>query len=409
MAKNRTMLLFVFSTFISGLGGAFLFPISSIYLVEALGASPKMLSVYMMSSVIAGITVSYQLAKLSDRGFSRKNLIAVAMVCYFLTAVIFAFNRDYWVALVTVVVVTSISSAAFPQIFALGREYADSYLGDKGTLFLNTMRAGIAIAWVCGPPLAFMTQAEYGFTYSFLVTAACSCVSLIVALNLPDIGCAPNNEDAGLPEVNSAFVPIPWYRNGQVVLFFIAVVLMFYANNLYIISMPLYVTQDLGLHSGIAGKMMGLAALSEIPIMLGIGIVASRHGAHRILMIGVAFGAVFYAGMLSYSLPWQMMTLQVFNGLFIGATATMGMVVMQDLMKNQMGVATTLFSNGMQTSMLLSSMTIGIVGEYFSYHEAFFVSFIMAMLSLLTMAFQSVLNRRKSGINGDECFGETSA
>ncbi len=226
------------------------------------------------------------------------------MVCYFLTAVIFAFNRNYWVAMATVIFVTSISSVAFPQVFALGREYADRYLEDKGTLFLNTMRAGIAIAWVCGPPLAFMTQAEYGFTYAFLVTAACSCVSLIVALNLPVIARDPLASDAEEPNTDKGRgKQVPWYRQAPVVLFFFSVVFMFYANNLYIISMPLYITQELALHSGIAGKMMGLAALSEIPIMLGIGVVAARFGALRILMAGVIFGAVFYTGMLNFSLP----------------------------------------------------------------------------------------------------------
>ncbi|KLV04674.1 hypothetical protein ABT56_14280 [Photobacterium aquae] len=390
MPLNRPIFFFIAGIFFSGLGGAFLFPLTTLYLVEALGATPFRLSLYLVCSVLSAIVVSQWLARYSDQGMSRKRLITIAALCYVATALIFAFNREYWVALAVVVSVTSVSSVAFPQVFALGREYADQHLAGKGTLFLNTMRATIALAWVCGPPLAFLSQSTYGFTMTFLVTAVCGTVSMLIFLNLPDMKdeCAAEGAHADTESIEAS---VPWYRQSKVMVFMAAVVLMFFASNLYILSMPLYLTKELGRDSGLAGQMMGLAALIEIPIMLGVGIVVARLGAHRLLNIGVMFGCLFYIGMTQVTSEGALLALQVFNGLFIGTTATLGMVVMQDMMRDQVGTATTLFSNGLQISMLLASVTIGVLAGYFSYYSAFWVSLSAAGCALLLRLMQDQL------------------
>ena len=379
MPLNRHVFSFIATAFFSGLGGAFLFPITTLYLVEALGASPFKISLYLVCSVLSAIIVSQRIAYFSDTGASRKRLIFIAFSCYVITAVIFAFNRDYWLALAVVMAITSISSAAFPQVFALGREYADEHLGDKGTLFLNAMRAGIALAWVCGPPMAFMAQAQYGFTLTFLLASLCCVITLLIVITLPNGTKKELVEEGSESQVLSV---APWYRQIPVWVFLVSVVLMFLANNLYLTTIPLYLTHELDYGSGLVGNMMGLAALFEIPIMLGIGLLTVKWGPHRLLNLGVFFGCLFFAGMAVVDSEPAMLALQLFNGLFIGATATLGMVVLQDMMKDQVGTATTLFSNAIQTSLLLASLAIGILGEYFTYYLALWVCLVSVVIAL---------------------------
>ncbi|MBY5948925.1 sugar efflux transporter [Photobacterium rosenbergii] len=399
MLINRPIICFVATTFFSGLGGAFLFPLTTLYLVEALQATPFKISLYLVCSVLSAIVVSQRMAFYSDNGTSRQRLIIVAFACYIVTAFFFAWNREYWHALVVVVTITSISSAAFPQVFAMGREYADEHLGEKGTLFLNTMRASIALAWVCGPPMAFMAQSKYGFTLTFLLAAMCGIVTLFIVLTLPSSQKTQAKGDDAQELSERSFQP--WYRQVSVLVFLVSLVLMFLANNLYLTTIPLYLTHELDYGSGLVGNMMGLAALFEIPIMLGIGLLTVKWGPHRLLNNGVMFGCLFFAGMAIFNTEPALLALQLLNGLFVGSIATLGMVVLQDMMKGQVGTATTLFSNAIQASLLLASLAIGILGEYFTYYMALWVCFAAVVISLAIRLGQDMWFKRNHSCNNE--------
>ena len=69
MHKDRTAILFIVTAFISGLCGAFFYPLSSLFIVEALGASPMMLSAYMVTAVVSSVIVSQVIARYSDQGW----------------------------------------------------------------------------------------------------------------------------------------------------------------------------------------------------------------------------------------------------------------------------------------------------------------------------------------------------
>lgn len=137
MYRDKTALLFIMSTLVTGLCGAFFYPLSSLFIVEALDASPMQLSLYMVLAVVSSVIVSQWLARQSDRHWQRKTILLVSLICYLITVVSFMFIRSYSLAIMVVVLFASVSGASFGQLFALGREYADQHLTDK-TTFLST-------------------------------------------------------------------------------------------------------------------------------------------------------------------------------------------------------------------------------------------------------------------------------
>lgn len=58
MYRDKTALLFIMSTLVTGLCGAFFYPLSSLFIVEALDASPMQLSLYMVLAVVSSVIVS---------------------------------------------------------------------------------------------------------------------------------------------------------------------------------------------------------------------------------------------------------------------------------------------------------------------------------------------------------------
>ncbi|ENO3965539.1 sugar efflux transporter [Vibrio vulnificus] len=381
MLQDCTAILFVITATIIGLCGAFFYPLTSLFLVEQLNATPMMLSLYMVVAVISSVSVSQVIAGKSDRGWQRKTILLISVSCQLVTVFSFIFIREYWIAIVVVALLGSISGAAFGQLFALGREYGDKYVTDSAS-FVSTMRAGIAIAWVFGPPLAFLLKAAYGFEASFTVAATIIAMSiLVIFLGIPNV------------ERNLRVEKEPSRANGGwvssvnplVSIYCLIIVLAFAANNLYIVSMPLYLSQELKVDANWLGVLFGVAALCEIPVMLWAGKLAKRWSALTIMKVGIASGVLFYSVMLLATNYTHLIVAQILNGIFIGTCATLGMVVMQDMMKDKLGTASTLFSNMLQLSMLVSSLSVGVVGELFNYYSSFYVSLFGVSLALILL------------------------
>ncbi|HFQ5430220.1 TPA: sugar efflux transporter [Vibrio vulnificus] len=381
MLQDRTAILFVITATIIGLCGAFFYPLTSLFLVEQLNATPMMLSLYMVVAVISSVSVSQVIAGKSDRGWQRKTILLISVSCQLVTVFSFIFIREYWIAIVVVALLGSISGAAFGQLFALGREYGDKYVTDSAS-FVSTMRAGIAIAWVFGPPLAFLLKAAYGFEASFTVAATIIAMSiLVIFLGIPNV------------ERNLRVEKEPSRANGGwvssvnplVSIYCLIIVLAFAANNLYIVSMPLYLSQELKVDANWLGVLFGVAALCEIPVTLWAGKLAKRWSALTIMKVGIASGVLFYSVMLLATNYTHLIVAQILNGIFIGTCATLGMVVMQDMMKDKLGTASTLFSNMLQLSMLVSSLSVGVVGELFNYYSSFYVSLFGVSLALILL------------------------
>ncbi|SPX12164.1 broad specificity sugar efflux system [Escherichia coli] len=58
------------------------------------------------------------------------------------------------------------------------------------------------------------------------------------------------------------------------------------------------------------------------------------------MVIAVAAGVLFYTGLIFFNSRMALMTLQLFNAVFIGIVAGIGMLWFQDLMPGRAGAAT---------------------------------------------------------------------
>ncbi|MGR6831913.1 sugar efflux transporter [Aliivibrio wodanis] len=399
MPQNKKTFLFIFIAFITGLCSAFFYPLSSLFIVEELSASPMMLSLYMTLAVSSSVIVSQFIAKRSDTHWNRKTILIVSLASYLILVASFTVIRDYWLAITMAVVFGSVSGASFGQLFALGREYGDRHVANS-TSFLAKMRAGLAIAWVFGPPAAFMLKAQFGFSAAFAVSAiTVSIAILIIAKFIPDNVVTKEERTAATVENK----PL-----GRMVVFYcFIIVCAFSANNLYITSMPLYLSQELQVDVSWLGLMFGMAAACEIPVMLGAGKMADKLSTTRVMTLGVLSGAMFFLVMLSTTSFTGMLIAQILNGFFIGVCATLGMVALQDMMKDRLGTASTLFSNMLNISVLVSSVLVGVVGELYNYYSALYLCFVGAVIAaVLLIVFEMLEKKQKVMIEGQCAVGE---
>ncbi|CAI1843262.1 Sugar efflux transporter A [Serratia liquefaciens] len=381
---NPVFAAFLLIAFLSGIAGALLAPTLSLFLTTEVKVRPLWVGLFYTVNAIVGIAVSFLLAKRSDTRGDRRKLILVCCLMAVGNCLLFAFNRDYLTLITAGVLLSAIANTAMPQIFALAREYADSSAREV-VMFSSVMRAQLSLAWVIGPPLSFTLALNYGFTVMFVIAAATFAIcALLVWFTLPSVPRVAPVEPADtlIAAPSAPIAPVSAWRNPDVRRLFIASVLMWTCNTMYIIDMPLYITADLGLPENLAGLLMGTAAGLEIPAMLLAGYYVKRFGKRNMMLFAVAAGILFYAGLVVFKFKLALMILQLFNAIFIGIIAGIGMLYFQDLMPGRPGAATTLFTNSISTGVILAGVLQGALVENLGHYAVYWLAALLAVAAL---------------------------
>ncbi len=371
---NSIRLTFMVVAFFSGIAGALQIPTLSLFLTTEVRVTSLWVGFFYAVNAGVGIIVSFLLAKKSDRQRDRRHLI---LICYLLAAgncLLFAFNRNYLTLITAGVLLTAIANTAIPQLFALAREYGERS-SQNVAMFSAIMRAQLSLAWVFGPPLAFMLVVNYGFTAMFMFAAGIFLlVTLLAWWILPEVARPLVGNDIAIQQ-KTVF-------DKDISRLFFTSVLMWTCSGMYLIDVPLYITAELGLPQSLTGWMMGIAAAIEIPIMILVGRYVNRVG-KRLMMAGaMVAGILFYAGMLWFTSAAGLLVWQMFNAIFIGIIATVGMLYFQDLMPERAGMATTLFTNSISTGVILAGILQGILTEYGPHSSVYLLAILLLCIAL---------------------------
>lgn len=376
---NGVYAAFMLVAFMMGVAGALQAPTLSLFLSREVGAQPFWIGLFYTVNAIAGIGVSLWLAKRSDSQGDRRKLIIFCCLMAIGNALLFAFNRHYLTLITCGVLLASLANTAMPQLFALAREYADNSAREV-VMFSSVMRAQLSLAWVIGPPLAFMLALNYGFTVMFSIAAGIFTLSLVlIAFMLPSVA------RVELPSENALSMQGGW-QDSNVRMLFVASTLMWTCNTMYIIDMPLWISSELGLPDKLAGFLMGTAAGLEIPAMILAGYYVKRYGKRRMMVIAVAAGVLFYTGLIFFNSRMALMTLQLFNAVFIGIVAGVGMLWFQDLMPGRAGAATTLFTNSISTGVILAGVIQGAIAQSWGHFAVYWVIAVISVVALFLTA-----------------------
>ncbi|GAB8011627.1 sugar efflux transporter SetA [Escherichia coli] len=376
---NGVYAAFMLVAFMMGVAGALQAPTLSLFLSREVGAQPFWIGLFYTVNAIAGIGVSLWLAKRSDSQGDRRKLIIFCCLMAIGNALLFAFNRHYLTLITCGVLLASLANTVMPQLFALAREYADNSAREV-VMFSSVMRAQLSLAWVIGPPLAFMLALNYGFTVMFSIAAGIFTLSLVlIAFMLPSVA------RVELPSENALSMQGGW-QDSNVRMLFVASTLMWTCNTMYIIDMPLWISSELGLPDKLAGFLMGTAAGLEIPAMILAGYYVKRYGKRRMMVIAVAAGVLFYTGLIFFHSRMALMTLQLFNAVFIGIVAGIGMLWFQDLMPGRAGAATTLFTNSISTGVILAGVIQGAIAQSWGHFAVYWVIAVISVVALFLTA-----------------------
>lgn len=390
-SETKVILTFLLATFLIGVTGALQFPVMSTFLKDHVhlptakpffigqgeSVSEFWIGAFFFLNACFGIFIAQFIGTLSDKAGDRKRIIILGCLFAFLQCILFALSREYWTLLIVGIILASIGGTVHAQLFAMAREFTVKR-GKSSDLFTSTMRAGISLAWVMGPPAAFFMIYNYSFTSLYLVSAIGILISLVlIYLFLPKSPVVPVKKKV----VSNEKVKM----NFTIILLMVACTLLSSANGMYLITIPLYVIETLSLSKSLPGIMMGFVAGVEIPFIILVGLISNKMS-KRMILIGCAISAViFYVLIIIATEPWHLIASQLFNAIFIGLLASIGIIYFQELMPNQAGSATTLFMNSGRLGSLLSGGAFAVIVQFFGYVGIFYASGLFSIIALVCL------------------------
>jgi SET family sugar efflux transporter-like MFS transporter len=164
----------------------------------------------------------------------------------------------------------------------------------------------------------------------------------------------------------------------------VAFVLLQGADMVGFLAMPLYVTDVLHGTTSDAGLIMGLCAALEIPLMPAFGALALRVDHKVLVLAGGAVALLYYAALLLTTATWQVATAQVLHAIFISAVMGVGISYFQGLAPDRPGYATTMYTNTLTISAMVSGPLLGLA-QAVGYRSAFAIAFALTVLGLVVL------------------------
>jgi SET family sugar efflux transporter-like MFS transporter len=359
---------------------ALVVPTLSLHLAQAYQVSAWWIGVFFIGKAVASIFFAQLIARRSDRLKDRRPLIAAAMTAGGISCFLFAAASSFNQMLLIATTVFGLSFSANAQLMAQTREFADAQLpANQATLFNSVVRACIAVAWIAGPPIGFILLSQLGFNLQCkIVGSAYFATALLCLWVLPK---------TGKPQAPATQVASPKQKLGSTMLGgIIAFSLMFGCNASYQIALPLMIRDKLQADPALAGFMMGTAALLEIPLMILAGWLGSRRPLLPLIRIGAAAAVVLYLGIWQATAVWQLFVLQLFNAVFIGFIAGLGMTWFQNLLPGQAGLSSSYFSNANGLGEIAGYLIIALVAQRVGYGDMYGFTGLVALLALIVLS-----------------------
>ncbi|MCC8395166.1 sugar efflux transporter [Paraburkholderia sp. MMS20-SJTR3] len=389
------------ATLMLGVAMSFTAPYLSLFGVERAGMTPFRLGVFMTLIAASGVLASTIAGRWSDRSGQHRPLLLAALIAAALGYISLCVVRDYRLLLVVGIVFIGAGGSAISMVFSFSRAALPAPNPAERVFASATLRTILSAAWVFGPSVGALVLAATSFYGLFLFAAASFAVCGFIVWRMREpqghLGDHTVEDTAAEPSASITVPPLtqpgedahetlPVASANDIMRAVAALTLLGLAANATMIVLPLYIVHGLnGTHLDVS-VMLGLGALTEIPMMLALGAKSSSLHKPNWLAACAAVHAVYFVAMSLAGNVGMLIPMQMLNAFVVAVTSCLGMTYVQDLMPHSPGRATALFFNAARVGSILSGVLSGLLVQAFSYRGTFLICGFLALCALVLFA-----------------------
>ncbi|PLT28790.1 sugar efflux transporter [Peribacillus deserti] len=367
---------------IYGLGMSFFAPFSSIFGIDEVGMSNMGFGLFMTIMAVGGVVISSYIAKKSDTTLSRRKILIYSSLAGAIGYILFAYLRNYYALALTGFFVLGSAAATVPQLWAYARDALThaKVPNEETPLIMNIFRMFFALSWVGGPALGAWLVMVFDFKGLFFFVAACYLLGSITAIFLL--------KDIARQELPSQeAIKVKKYIGKPHILANLAAAFLLYsASSIHMLNVPQFVTKVLDGTEMQVGIIFSVAPIFEVPMMIIIGILATRMDNSVLIKVGYFLAFIYFLIFGFVSEPWQIYPLQILSAAQISITAGIAIAYFQDFIPEAPGTATTLYMNTTQIGSTTGYLLFGFISSMISYGQLITIYTIFAAIGCLFIA-----------------------
>jgi SET family sugar efflux transporter-like MFS transporter len=389
LIKTKKLRALLVCNTVLGMAVSFVTPFMSLFGTQAVGMTLRTFGVFMTANALLSIAISTWLSHRSDTTYSRRALLLAGSLAGTLGYLGYAFVRDPWLLFLLGGGVLGVASLAFAQLFACAREAVErSGLPQREVpLYMNAFRMAFALAWTVGPAVAAFMLEAFSFVGLFAGAAALYLVFGVLVFGFVEEAAPIPLVPAAAPRLRDVLV------RRDVLLWFVALTLMLGAHTMAAMNMSLLVLRELGGSEAQVGVIFSLSPLFELPLMLYVGLLATRVRSERLMRTAMIIASVYYLGLALVRAPYQIYPLQALGAAVVSVTSGIAITFFQNKLPERLGAATNLYANASRIGSTSSYLTFGLVASRFGHRGTAFTCALLALAALTLTAFAGPTSR----------------
>jgi len=363
-----------------GMGVSFVLPFMSLFGTLEVKMSLRTFGVFMTANAVANIAIGTWVAHRSDTRFSRRSVLLASAAAGALGYVGYAFVREPWLLFLLGGLVLGLASGTFAQLFAMAREHLGraEVPPSEVPLYMNAFRMAFALAWTVGPAIAAFTLKELSFVGLFLGAALLYLVLFVLVLCFIEEG--PPRRPPGEPASGPGMLGV--LARPGILLWFLALTLMLAAHTMSINNMSLLVLHVLGGSESQVGIIFSLAPVFELPLMLYVGMLATRLRTETLIRAAMLLASVYYLGLFCVRSPQQIYPLQALSAAVVSVTSGVAITFFQSKLPQKLGAATNLYANASRIGSTSSYLAFGLIASRFGHRGTALACSLLALSAL---------------------------
>ncbi|MFK4343310.1 SET family sugar efflux transporter-like MFS transporter [Paenibacillus sp. RC73] len=387
----RNYPLFMICMLLQGMAISISAPFLAVYFTTTLGVSVGTFGVFTAVTLICGIWISSLIAKRSDTGLDRKQIL---VICMLFNAVAFAgylVIQNFYVLFVYMTVFTAVGAPGMPQLFASAREAVDRSKSADHAFANSTLRSMFSLGFITGPLLGSFLIAHTGFQGIFMGTTS---IFVLIAVLL---FCFIKQPPAQLKsKAQLSLHNITLHKNIEILIPFSVLTLLYVAHWMNSLNISLFIIHNLKGDTNDVALVSSICAILEIPLMIMLGVFAAKYSNRLLVFLGSLTGVAYYILVIMSTEMWQLLVGQLLLAFFVAVISAIGISYMQDLLPSLPGYASTLYSNATTIGRLVGSLAGGLTAQWIGYRNSYWVCLFLILCSICLLAISKKLDIAKT-------------
>jgi len=368
------------SLFFNGTGYAATLPYTGIVAIEGLGFSNADYALVLSAGSVAGVLASVSLGYMSDRIGDRRMLVLFAALMGAIGYGLVYALRSPLAFVAANCVIIPFGGALFSQCFGYARAYQDARNPGRAEFTITILRTVFSASWVLMPPVAGWVAATYQVfdVYGLAAVAYLGSGLAFVILLFDPAARVGKAETRTASTAGGSIAKAVLVGIGGIVLINVAL-------RLNGTAAPLAIVTDFGGTLADVGTCAALAAFLEIPFTLAWGVATRRWKKHVLITCSALVYTLYLFLLTQAQTVTDVLWLQIFNGVAVAGLMSIPISYMQEAIRGQVGLSTSLLDVVFVLSGLLSAALFGLLATSTGYVALFWISGVLSLIGALVL------------------------